>query len=961
MKRILPFIVVLSLLFIPYYTFSQSNLKLKNNKKFKLQKGVSSKDYLPNTLIVKFRPLGSTPQQFSISQEIQKLKIKSGTVSTSRQMFKGNPMERISSKSTLKSDLISLDRIFEIKYKASVGIESVINEVLENPNIEYAEPSYIYHTSYVPNDPLVSSQSNYLSQIKAFQAWDINKNSSNVVIAIVDAGSDLDHEDLADNIFININDPINGLDDDADGFVDNNRGWDFIGSDRDNFLPDNNPGIQAGANYHGTHVSGIASAVSDNAKGVASVAFNAKLLIVKVGADNDVDGGIYNGYDGIKYAADHGAQIINCSWGGAGGGQFGQSIIDYAISKNCLIVAAAGNEDNELDYPAAYTNVMAVASVDSLDVKSSSSNYGFNVDISAPGAAIYSTITDNNYGPLTGTSMSAPVVSSVAALVKGEFPSYTMQQVGEQVRVTSDNIDNINPSFIGLIGTGRVNAFRALTESSPSVRIQKITLQDQSNGSILAGDTLKIYLDITNFLQPANNLIINLSTDNPNVQVIDNQLNIGLLGTLESKNLLGPFRVLIKPATITPTVTDNEIVNFRVDYASNGTYADSEFFAIPISLDYQNIEVNKISTTITSIGRIGYRDPNATTGIGFSYKGHSLLYEAALMIGNSNLNVSNNARNASGSSDEDFVKQVRLSTVLNSDAAYEARSEFNDSGNDVPLNLYIKHTQLAYSSLPDDKYTIAAYEVQNKGTTDLKNIYIGYFTDWDISEENKEVTKYDVGNKMGYVYSKIKNLPYAGVKLLRTQAQANYFPLSDQIDGDLLVTDGGFSISDKYKTLSSGIKSFSLGDDYQNGLDVSFVISSGPFNIPTNQSINVAFAFIAGDNLYDLQLSSQAAQAKYNLFDPSNLIAQALFKFEPIYPNPAFDKTFVKFSIPNPGFVTLTMYNMIGKKFMEVKRANYEAGSHKIELDISELENGLYFCEVSYNNMMRTQKLLVSR
>ncbi|HUH33994.1 MAG TPA: S8 family peptidase, partial [Daejeonella sp.] len=692
---------------------------------FKLPKGVTSKDYFPDRLIVKFKAdPNKSVSTFSALGEIKDLKIKSIAITGITQVFKN---QKANETSALKKaeDTLGLDRIFEVRFLGKRPIEDIINEIPADA-IEYAEPSYIYYNQYTPNDTFFGSRQSYLNQVRATQAWDLIKNSSNVVIGIVDSGSDLDHPDLAANIFINTADPVNGVDDDRDGYIDNNRGWDLIGLSAGNIVEDNDPGVTSDSTDHGVHVSGIASAVSDNGIGVSSIAFNAKLLIVKVGADNN-SRAIYRGYEGIKYAADHGAQIINCSWGGPGGGAFGLDVINYAISKGCLIVAAAGNDNTSTpDYPAAYNGVFSVGSVGSGDTKSSFSNYSTTVDVSAPGSSIYSTRNNGNYGLRSGTSMSTPLVASAAALVKARFPNYTMLQVGEQLRITSDNIDSSNPTYTGLLGKGRINVSRAVTEASPSIRNQKLTLVDKGKGSIPAGDTIRLSFDIKNFLAPATGLVLNLSSTNTHVQIIDSDVNVGALGTLDTKSAIGPFRVFVRSNAL-----DNEEVEFKLSYTSNaGNYRDFELFNVTVSLDYLNIEVNKVSSTITSNGRIGYSSPDAVNGLGFVYKGQPLLYEASLMIGTSATQVSNNVRNDVGGSDEDFLKRVRVGHIESTEAAFEGQSEFDDSNSSAPLGVYVTHRQLAFSAVPDDKYIIAEYEVENRNSAALNGVYIGLFSDW---------------------------------------------------------------------------------------------------------------------------------------------------------------------------------------------------------------------------------------
>ncbi len=908
------------------------------SRTFKLPKDVSDKQYLPNTVIVKFRG-GSSASQIKAATSMlssNTLKISSAGLRDVKQLFKASVLSASRLlKSTDFSDTVGLDRIYEFKFTGTSSIETVINEVLQSPIVEYAEPSYIYHTSYVPSDQYYNSSQNYLRQIKADLAWNIIRNSSGVIIAIVDSGTDMDHEDLKANILL--------------------PGKDLVGASYTTMIEDNDPDVKSDSTDHGVRVSGLASAVSDNGIGISSVAFNAKLLIVKAGADNDATA-IYRGYEGIKYAADNGANIINCSWGGPAGGSYGQDIINYAIAKGCLVIAAAGNEgSSEPEYPAVYSGVMAVTSVDNSDRKSSFSNYGSHVAISAPGET-FSTGNRNNYTIARGTSFSVPLVSGTAALVKARFPGFDMSQVKEQIRVTADNVDPGNVNFTGLIGKGRLNVFRAVTETPPSIRQQKITLVDKNRGSIPPGDTLRIFVDLKNFLSPVSGLAVKLSSDNSDVQVIDDLVTIGSLGTLQTQTMAGPFRVYIKPG-----VSDNEVITFKLTYTTSTGYNDTELFTVRVALDYLNITVNKIGTTISSNGRVGFSGPEGTNGLGFTYMNEQLLFEASLMIGSSPSKVSNNARNDRGGTDEDFVKKVRVGKLDDSQGAFKGQSEFDDSGNTNRLNLSVKHTQTAFASAPDDKYTIAEYEIQNNGSTTLTGIYAGMLTDWDVDPSGRDVTRFDGMNRLGLTYPKTGSGFYAGVKLLNKEFAPSYYPMSDQIFGDISQNGGGLSLAEKYQSLSSGIKAVSLGENTPNGIDVMFVSGYGPLTIPPSGSLKIAFAYMAGDNLTDILASAQAAQKKYTEIQPSRLIPAEGFVLEQNSPNPAIGLTTINFNLAESGATSIILYNIGGQQMRELVNANLSPGAYTLNIDLSGYEAGIYVYRMKFNGKEKALKLIVAK
>jgi len=955
---LLTFIILLKILTLQ----AQSN-SIQKSQTFKLPAGITTKDYISDVVIIKYKVSAESSAK-TLSGK-QSPTIKSATVLSLEKMFPEQEYAAKTFSRNVQDD--GLSRIYKATISKSAGIENVINELLADPSIEYAEPSYIHHVSYIPNDARYNNgQQSYLDVVKAPQAWNLIKHSSGIIIGIVDSGSELTHADLAANIYYNTADPVNGIDDDGDGYTDNYAGWDFVGASANNIKPDNNPTVVGPSNDHGVHVSGIASAVTDNSIGVASIAFNAKLLIVKAGPD-DSGSDIYRGYEGIKYAADKGAKIINCSWGSKGGGNFGRDIIEYVINKGCLVVAAAGNSGSEIpEYPAAYNGVLAIANTEDDDVKAASSSYGDYVTLSAPGSSILSTVFNNSYGQSSGTSMSAPVVSSAAALVKSYFPLLTMQQVGELIRITADDIDKKNPGYEGKIGKGRLNVFRALTENPPSVRIQNIKEEEYTATNTLLPDTLYLYFDLKNFLFPVTNLQLTLSTSNIHASILTPQLIVPTLATLETKNLIGPFKVAIGAET-----PANSTIQFRLTYAANNnSYQDFEGFSVIVAKDYLDISTNSISTTITSNGRIGFSATAAERGSGFIFKANQLLYEASLLIGTSPAMVSDNVRTENEESNEHFIKTVRAHEVSNTIDSIVAESEFDDSGNPNRLNIAIKQKMTAYKSAPDDTYVIAEYEVFNTTNYALKNVYVGLFTDWDIGSGSTNVTQYDAPNRLGYIHEKQQTGFYGGIKLLSQNAPPAYYPMSYNISGNPL-SDDSFSQAEKWETLSSGIKALSMGTTTASGVDVFFVSGNGPYEIPANASIKVAFALIGGESLQDLQTSALAAQQKYNRlnveFPEEEVTALNLIS----YPNPIISNdnslNTIRFTLPEEGLVSLELFNIMGQKLKTlVSNQAYSRGVHYLNYDFSgrnflNVNSGVYFYRLTCNGKSKTTRISVLR
>jgi subtilisin family serine protease len=253
------------------------------------------------------------------------------------------------------------------------------------------------------------------------QVWDSLTGTTAIAIAIIDTGVDLNHPDLASKIWTNPGETgldgsnkdkrTNGLDDDDDGYIDDWRGWDFTGAG------DNNPQDGYG---HGTHVAGIAGAATNNGLGIAGVNWNAPLMVVRV-LDSTGYGTDAQVAAGMVWATDRGAKILNLSLGGQAPSTVLEDAVNYAYNHGVLVVAAAGNYGGQgVIYPAHYAHAFAIANTNSSDVINSSSSYGPEVDVAAPGTNIYSTYWTSGgsgYALLTGTSMATPHVAGVAALL----------------------------------------------------------------------------------------------------------------------------------------------------------------------------------------------------------------------------------------------------------------------------------------------------------------------------------------------------------------------------------------------------------------------------------------------------------------------------------------------------------------------------------------------------------------
>ncbi len=342
------------------------------------------------------------------------------------------------------------------------------------PGVEYAEPDQVISASLTPNDPGLPLQWGFDqpgdADIDAKAAWNTTTGDPGVVVAVIDSGMQLDHGDLAGNLWTNPGEIAgNGIDDDDDGYIDDVHGWDFV-------QDDNQPNDDYG---HGTHVAGTLAAVGNNGIGVVGVAFSSRIMPLRI-LDGNGQGYLSDAVRAIDFATRHGVRISNNSWGYTGAvSQPLYDAIQAAGAAGQLVVVAAGNSSADIDaipnYPAAYDlpNIVSVAATTEDDGLAVFSNYGAaRVDVAAPGEHILSTVP-GGYGYADGTSMASPHVAGVAALLLAAHPAWTVDRIRDRI------LDTVRPikSLTGKVATGgMVNAAAALaptTNLAPTVTITK--------------------------------------------------------------------------------------------------------------------------------------------------------------------------------------------------------------------------------------------------------------------------------------------------------------------------------------------------------------------------------------------------------------------------------------------------------------------------------------------------------
>jgi serine protease len=510
-------------------------------------------NYAPHVVIVKFLPEykyllpNSSPTAFGLS-EVDRTLAAIG-VKVIRPRFITNPKK-------YKSGLPDLSLIYQIKYEKDIPPLTAADLLLQHKCFAYAEPMTVAGLLEAPNDPNYAT-STYLTSMNAEAAWNIHKGEDDtvgVILAIVDSGVKWNHQDLIANLWNNLGEDmdgdsttiqqsgstwildtgdLNGIDDDGNGFVDDLIGWDFA---VDSLLTQGNDPYDAF--WHGTYVAGIADQRTNNGVNGASIPWNVQLM--PISCNYPGSSGIYDGYNGIIYAAENGADVINCSWGGTDRGLSEEEAIQYAFGLGSIIVAAAGNSGAAILYPSAYPTVVGVTSVWNSGVKVSFSAFGVHVDVCTPSENIW-TVTMNGGQALTSagyTSYASPIAAGLTALIRSAHHDWTSEQVINQLIGTSTNLDSVNASYINQLGDGMLNAYAALSEINPTPE-QELRLAfnpaydvfqpNDANGNhaLERSETFSLNLRVRNysFGVSTNNMTCTLSTTDATVTILNNTFN----------------------------------------------------------------------------------------------------------------------------------------------------------------------------------------------------------------------------------------------------------------------------------------------------------------------------------------------------------------------------------------------------------------------------------------------------
>jgi subtilisin family serine protease len=889
-------------------------------------------------------------------------------------------------------------RIREVMFSRNINPVQLAAKISSMPGVAYAEPRYIRQMSLTPNDPEIEK---FVYAHNFIEAWDISQGSRKIVIAINDGGVGYTHTDLDDNLWVNQDEVpptlrpqvdqngdgtitsteiyeylqengkdyneddsttledalhedssfMDGIDTDNNNFTDDLFGWDFwaSGGVDSPVVADNNP-FHDGT-YHGTHVAGIAAAETNNDTAIASASFNTTYMALKTGGTAEEPETIGFGFEGIVYAAENGADIINCSWGGESTSQAEKDVINFATEMGALVVAAAGNESNsQVRFPAAYDNVLSVGSVEPDGSLASYSNYGYKLDVLATGTNIRSTWVNNTLAEKTGTSMATPVVSGLAALVKEVHPGWSAERIGMQIRTSASFIDNANPqSYDNKLGHGSIDAFNAVNTNKPGLKIISYEFVNPDGEKLMLNEPGKVEITLTNYGNTTSGLELQLkSLNEEGVELSNPSQQSGSIATEDTIEV--SFDI-----TITDEFDLSETPTLRLTFLDGNQ--DYEDFNV---IQYNNIlydvmVANNVKTSFGADGTVGFTEPlTQTGGVGFIPRtpdisggyneGENLLFEGGLMIEIDGIMY--DAVREEGRVSRDFYpNHVFVATPNNS--SMTGSTQFvtkSDSARKAIIDL----KTYAFNEAGIRNAVFLEYTIRNSSDfVVMENVYAGLFNDWDIGNASNNNAAFSQADSILYLSDTTLGSiqPVAAVAHLGPISGA--LAIDNTIEGEQDSLTFGIYDGFTDKEKSTSLKSGTVRTNVQN-TDVSAVVASGPYTIDPGAKVTVGFVYAFGDDVNQLRTQISEARSR-NLFDVSptgravpDEVPQRTELFQN-YPNPFNSSTQLRIDLEQSTDVTLTVFDVLGRKVRVLADGEFEAGSYFIRFSAEQLSSGTYF------------------
>lgn len=712
-----------------------------------------------------------------------------------------------------------LTRTFLVRYEGDrdpLRIMIDVRKVVPD-DVEIIEPWYVYRSAVGPNDPGRTEQT-YLTTISYDQTWDVFRGSENVTIGISDDGIQQSHEDLTSNIAPNAAEiPDNGIDDDGNGYVDDYRGYNFTWQ-IDSDLPGNTTSNSSFG--HGTKVAGIAAATTNNAIGIAGVGMATRFFPLKTALRNGT--GILFGYQSLIYAAQRGLPVVNCSWGLVKpSSAIDQSVIDYCLARNTLVVASAGNHGDDgagsafrqRNFPAAYEGVLGVGETTPDDFVVSSSGLGQNARVMAPGNGAYTTDAGGGYtsSGIIGTSFASPIVAGVAGILRARWPDLSARQIAAHICRTADDITSKN-NAISAVLSPRVNLYRAVTTEPLShsfLRLSDVRRRVSSGvpaNRFRAGDTIILEFGITNDLAP--------TTAEVEPKIID--ANGWIIRVLSERDALGtvgtgltvwsrPFACVVEAIGAGPCL-------MRVDLLSDATI-ERGWYTIEPPAGIAQFSNDSLIYSMSDDGMVGYTSvEERRQGDGFAKRPAFQLMSPGgfFMIDGSDRSLS------AFKNDPPYTSDFRPTKTFDV-APRPEQCSMTDEAAATPVGVLVQ--QECTFPRPDRAATI--WRVRVTPTASMRSIGAGYLLDWDVGTAGRSNT-ITIDPQLLPAALRGQNNACQTIKRNGYPIVINVAVLSDDPDdvaqsaGFLyasIIDDGdGFTHADRVRLLTSGLQITEAGE-----------------------------------------------------------------------------------------------------------------------------------------------------
>ncbi|MDZ7692487.1 MAG: S8 family serine peptidase [Balneolaceae bacterium] len=864
-----------------------------------------------------------------------------------------------------------LQRIHSVHFMADVDAAWLAAKVSKLPGVEYAEPRYLRQTLYDPQDRI----SNPYEQFHNFiEGWDYNRGSSDIVIGIVDSGVDYNHTDLDEKLWRNEDEIAdNGIDDDNNGKIDDVIGWDFwaSGYTDETITEDNDPMLDA--NSHGTHVTGIAAAETDNNFGISGTGFNSIYMAIKAGGVPDDHSTSINesqligfGIEGIVYAAENGADIINCSWGGGSFSEAENEVIAYATSLGAVVVGASGNTGStEVIYPAAYKNVIAVGAVGTDNRVESCSNIGYKLDVLATGTRIESTIRDNQFGISSGTSMSTPVVAGLAALLRAQYPGWSANRIATHIRTTS--IPLVGSPQVNRLGRGKVDAEAALNPANanlPGIELLNAAFLNEDGEKLGFEEPGNIQVTLVNYGAATSSLTLDIRSTVGGIQFSNPTIQQGTIPNGDTVQVAIPIR-------ITDAFDLSQIPTFRLQFTDVPTgYSDFSMLTYD-ELLYDVMAANRVKMSVSADGTIGFTHPlEQRGGVGFIPRekqdeeyteGENLLFEGGLMLQMSGT-MYDAVRSTEGELSRNFNPQttVRL-TESGSQADLQGTTHFTtDTVNNISAHIDVNSFSFEDPALSNVVFLL--YEIQNPSPfLELNDVHAGLFNDWDIGISDNNGASFSQQDSILYLYdeSSENTQPFVAVASLGPLSSALAIDNAAEGRGVNFGIYDGYTDEEKKLSLTAGTEQTEV-----SGTDVSAVVASGPYTVGPRARVRIGFVYAFGENLNTLQtqIAEARSRAPFMVSNKGLVISEEepeQTEFFQNYPNPYNGSTRLRLDLSSQSHVNISVYNILGRKVAEIVDKELEPRIHIFNFNSRHLSSGIYFARLQSETRTKTIKMVL--